>query len=108
MARAVLGRIGETNHASGGRRGESGRKNVARRRVQAADFALRFSRDGRRGLKLLKKAKDATGLAIITGSDERPRRGFGGEICRRDAVGARNMQNFMLLKELGNAGVRCY
>src|SRR6266702_566268 len=47
------------------------------------------------GLKLLKKAKEATGLAIITEvmSD--------GDVMQ---VGARNMQNFMLLKELGKCG----
>jgi len=32
----------------------------------SADFAVRFSGDGEEGLKLLQKAKKATGLAIIT------------------------------------------
>jgi len=56
------------------------------------------------GLKLLKKAKQATGLAIITEvmSDRDV------DLVARYAdvmqVGARNMQNFMLLKALGKCG----
>src|SRR5258708_6498928 len=56
------------------------------------------------GLKLLQKAKQATGLAIITEvmSDRDV------ELIAKYAdvmqVGARNMQNFMLLKELGKCG----
>src|SRR5213082_1903131 len=56
------------------------------------------------GLKLLKKAKEATGLAIITEvmSDRDV------DLLARYAdvmqVGARNMQNFMLLKALGKCG----
>ncbi len=56
------------------------------------------------GLKLLKKAKQATGLAIITEvmSDRHV------DLVARYAdvmqVGARNMQNFMLLKALGKCG----
>jgi 3-deoxy-7-phosphoheptulonate synthase len=55
-------------------------------------------------LKLLQKAKQATGLAIITEvmSDRDV------ELIAKYAdvmqVGARNMQNFMLLKELGKCG----
>ena len=34
--------------------------------LQTPHFALRLSGDGRRGLKLLAKAREATGLAMIT------------------------------------------
>jgi len=56
------------------------------------------------GLKLLRRAKEATGLAIITEvmSDS------GVELVAKYAdimqVGARNMQNFALLKSLGKCG----
>src|SRR5215475_7471389 len=56
------------------------------------------------GLKLLKKAKQATGLAIIT--EVMTDRDV--DLVARYAdvmqVGARNMQNFMLLKALGKCG----
>jgi len=56
------------------------------------------------GLKLLKKAKEATGLAIIT--EVMTDRDV--DLVARYAdvmqVGARNMQNFMLLKALGKCG----
>ena len=46
--RAVLGGIRRTDYAYGGSGGEDGGEIIARRRVQAADFALRFSGHGRR------------------------------------------------------------
>src|SRR5215831_7913400 len=56
------------------------------------------------GLKLLRKAKEATGLAIIT--EVMTDRDV--ELVAKYAdvmqVGARNMQNFMLLKALGKCG----
>src|SRR5437764_9540428 len=56
------------------------------------------------GLKLLRKAKDATGLAIIT--EVMSERGVDLVAQYADVmqVGARNMQNFMLLKALGKCG----
>src|SRR5437763_9283449 len=56
------------------------------------------------GLKLLRKAKDATGLAIIT--EVMSERGVDLVAQYADVmqVGARNMQNFMLLKSLGKCG----
>ena len=45
---AVLGRVGEANHGGGRRRGQGRRENAARRRVQAADVAVRFPGHGRR------------------------------------------------------------
>ena len=56
------------------------------------------------GLKLLQKAKKATGLAIIT--EVMSERGVDLVAQYADVmqVGARNMQNFMLLKTLGKCG----
>src|SRR5437764_2653995 len=56
------------------------------------------------GLKLLQKAKRATGLAIIT--EVMSERGVDLVAQYADVmqVGARNMQNFMLLKALGKCG----
>ena len=56
------------------------------------------------GLKLLEKAKRATGLAIIT--EVMSERGVDLVAQYADVmqVGARNMQNFMLLKALGKCG----
>src|SRR5229473_1861913 len=50
-------RAGKTKYASGGRRGESGRENAARRRVQAANFAIRFSGNGRRRLETAEESQ---------------------------------------------------
>src|ERR1700704_3841493 len=53
------------------------------------------------GLKLLRKAKEATGLAIITeGMSDRDAE-MVAEYADIMQVGARNMQNFALLKSLG-------
>jgi 3-deoxy-7-phosphoheptulonate synthase len=56
------------------------------------------------GLKLLRKAREATGLAIVTEvmSDSDVRLVAGYADCIQ--VGARNMQNFALLKALGACG----
>ncbi len=56
------------------------------------------------GLKLLKKAKEATGLAIITEVMSDRDVGLVARYADVMQVGARNMQNFMLLKELGKCG----
>jgi len=56
------------------------------------------------GLKLLQKAKKATGLAIVTEVMGDRDRGVGGAVRGRDAGGRANMQNFMLLKALGKCG----
>jgi len=67
-----------------GRRGRKpARKCYAAGRVQAANFALRFSGMEEEGLKLLKKAQAGHGTGDHHGSDDRPRCGFGRTI-RRD------------------------
>jgi len=56
------------------------------------------------GLKLLQKAKKATGLAIVTEVMGDNQVQLVAEYADVMQVGARNMQNFMLLKELGKCG----
>jgi 3-deoxy-7-phosphoheptulonate synthase len=56
------------------------------------------------GLKLLHKAKQATGLAIVTEVMSDRDVELVAEYADLMQVGARNMQNFMLLKALGRCG----
>jgi 3-deoxy-7-phosphoheptulonate synthase len=56
------------------------------------------------GLKLLKRAKEATGLAIITEIMSERDVDLVAQYTDVMQVGARNMQNFMLLKALGKCG----
>ena len=58
----------------------------------------------REGLKLLRKAKEATGLAIITEIMSDRDVDLVAEYADCMQVGARNMQNFALLKSLGGCG----
>jgi 3-deoxy-7-phosphoheptulonate synthase len=56
------------------------------------------------GLKLLSKARDATHLAVVTEVMSDKDVGLVAEYADIMQVGARNMQNFSLLKELGKCG----
>ena len=56
------------------------------------------------GLKLLRKAKEATGLAIVTEVMSDRDVSMIAEYADIMQVGARNMQNFALLKSLGRCG----
>jgi 3-deoxy-7-phosphoheptulonate synthase len=56
------------------------------------------------GLKLLRKAKEATGLAIVTEVMSDRDAEMVAEYADIMQVGARNMQNFALLKSLGKCG----
>ncbi len=56
------------------------------------------------GLKLLKKAKQETGLGIITEVMSDRDVEMVAEYADILQIGARNMQNFSLLKTLGKAG----
>jgi len=56
------------------------------------------------GLKLLRKAKEATGLGIVTEIMSDRDVGLVAEYADCMQVGARNMQNFALLKSLGSCG----
>ena len=56
---------------------------------------------GLKGLKLLEKAKDETGLPIVTEVMDTRDVGWASEYIDVLQIGARNMQNFSLLKEVG-------
>jgi 3-deoxy-7-phosphoheptulonate synthase len=56
------------------------------------------------GLKLLRQAKEATGLAIVTEVMSDRNVPLVAEYADMLQIGARNMQNFALLKELGTCG----
>ena len=56
------------------------------------------------GLKLLAKAREATHLAVVTEVMSDKDVGLVAEYADMMQVGARNMQNFSLLKELGKCG----
>src|SRR5216110_3973932 len=56
------------------------------------------------GLKLLRKAREATGLAIVTEVMSDRDVDLIAEYADCMQVGARNMQNFALLKSLGGCG----
>ena len=56
------------------------------------------------GLKLLAKAREATGLSVVTEVMSDKDVGLVAEYADVMQVGARNMQNFSLLKELGKCG----
>ncbi|HLK68742.1 MAG TPA: 3-deoxy-7-phosphoheptulonate synthase [Bryobacteraceae bacterium] len=58
----------------------------------------------REGLKLLRKAREATGLAIVTEIMSDRDVDLVAEYADLMQVGARNMQNFALLKSLGGCG----
>jgi 3-deoxy-7-phosphoheptulonate synthase len=58
----------------------------------------------REGLKLLRKAREATGLAIVTEIMSDRDVDLVAEYADCMQVGARNMQNFALLKTLGGCG----
>jgi 3-deoxy-7-phosphoheptulonate synthase len=56
------------------------------------------------GLKLLKEAKEATGLQIITEVTSERSMEIAGKYVDMFQIGARNCQNFELLKEAGKSG----
>ena len=59
---------------------------------------------GRPGLRLLAKAREETGLLICTEAMDPESVGPVGEVADIIQIGARNMQNFSLLKAAGRAG----
>jgi len=59
---------------------------------------------GRPGLKLLAKAREETGLLICTEAMDPESLGYVAEVADIIQIGARNMQNFSLLKAAGRAG----
>jgi 3-deoxy-7-phosphoheptulonate synthase len=63
-----------------------------------------FQGMGRRGLDLLAKARDETGLAIVTEAMDPEGAREVAEIADCIQIGARNMQNYSLLKTVGKLG----
>jgi 3-deoxy-7-phosphoheptulonate synthase len=59
---------------------------------------------GRAGLKLLARARDETGLLIVTEAMDGEEMDFVAEVADIIQVGARNMQNYSLLKRAGRSG----
>lgn len=59
---------------------------------------------GRPGLKLLAKAREETGLLVCTEAMDPEGVGWVAEVADIIQIGARNMQNFSLLKAAGKAG----
>jgi 3-deoxy-7-phosphoheptulonate synthase len=63
-----------------------------------------FQGMGIRGLKILEKAKQETGLPIVTEVVDPRDVSWVAEFADVLQIGTRNMQNFSLLKEVGNSG----
>lgn len=63
-----------------------------------------FQGMGRAGLKLLARARDETGLLIVTEAMDAEEMDFVAEIADIIQLGARNMQNYSLLKRAGRSG----
>jgi 3-deoxy-7-phosphoheptulonate synthase len=59
---------------------------------------------GRAGLKLLKRAREETGLLIVTEAMDGEGMDWVAEVADIIQIGARNMQNYSLLKHAGRAG----
>ncbi|HNQ80860.1 MAG: 3-deoxy-7-phosphoheptulonate synthase [Acidobacteria bacterium] len=59
---------------------------------------------GLRGLQILAKAREETGLPVVTEVIDPRDAGWVGEYADVLQIGARNMQNFSLLKETGKSG----
>jgi 3-deoxy-7-phosphoheptulonate synthase len=59
---------------------------------------------GRAGLKLLARAREETGLLIVTEAMDSEGMDFVAETADIIQIGARNMQNYSLLKQAGKAG----
>ncbi len=83
----------------------AGARSAARRRLQAAHLALRFPGHGTgRAEAAAQRPSEATGLAIITEVMSDRDVDLVAEYADCMQVGARNMQNFALLKSLGGCG----
>jgi 3-deoxy-7-phosphoheptulonate synthase len=59
---------------------------------------------GRPGLKLLARAREETGLLIVTEAMDAEEMDFVAEVADIIQLGARNMQNYSLLKRAGRSG----
>ncbi len=57
------------------------------------------------GLRLMRKAADATGLKVVSEVMASDQIDIAGKYCDMFQIGARNMQNFRLLKDIGRAKI---
>ncbi|OCN01241.1 3-deoxy-7-phosphoheptulonate synthase [Clostridium sp. W14A] len=57
------------------------------------------------GLKMLRRAGDETGLPVVSEVTDHEQLAFAEKYCDMFQIGARNMQNFRLLREVGRTGV---
>ncbi len=77
---------------------------ISRRRLQAAHFPVwPFQGLGEAGLKLLKEVRDRFGLGIVTEAIDNESLALVEAYADVIQIGARNMQNFSLLKSAGRA-----
>jgi 3-deoxy-7-phosphoheptulonate synthase len=58
-----------------------------------------------KGLKMLRRAGDETGLPVVSEVTDHDQLAFAAKYCDMFQIGARNMQNFRLLREVGRTGV---
>ena len=79
----------------------AGVDDAARRRVQAAHVAVRFQGLGVEALSILREAREETGLPIVTELMDPRHVEEVADVADVIQIGARNMQNFLLLSELG-------
>ncbi|MGA2647012.1 MAG: hypothetical protein ABSF15_20050 [Candidatus Sulfotelmatobacter sp.] len=99
--RPLCSRVRAPVNADCGSCGRRGRTDSARRRLQTALLSLFFSRHGRLRRKLLRKAREATGLAIVTEVMSEEDVELIAEYVDLMQVGARRMENYALLQALG-------
>ena len=101
--RPLFGGIREADHGDGGRRGHGRRQDAARRRLQAAHVALRFPGPGRAGAQAAAQGQGSHRPGHRHRSHERPRRGAGGRIRRRDAGGRAQHAELRAAQDAGHA-----
>ncbi len=75
----------------------------SRRRLQATHLALLFSGIGEEGLKIMAEIRQQFGMKIITEAIDHESLDLVEEYADVIQIGARNMQNFSLLKRAGRA-----
>ena len=80
---------------------------LPRRRLQAAHLAYSFQGLAEDGLKILAEIREPFGLMIVTEAVDNESLELVEKYADMIQIGARNMQNFSLLKRAGRARSRC-
>ena len=93
----------EQAFATAERVARAGRAVLPWRRLQAAHFPLLVSGARRRGLQIMAEIRDKFGMRIITEAIDNESLDLVEEYADMIQIGARNMQNFSLLKRAGRA-----